>query len=287
MPSEPALVRLNVQVERRLKEMESTRLVESTIQACRDLRPREALELVRKSRQQMPTDDRLLSLEARLNERIQQLSVEERRADFLSRAEEALKASRFSDAVHILEACQAENLAGEEVTALLQFARNEEEEHDREQLKRNTLGQAQRLMDEGAFNEAIALLQNALSQSEDSTLRLLMSQAHSSRDSVFRQADAALQSTERMVRANKVADAVRLLKSLPKEVLRSPRVQAVVVMLDDEQSRTLYRHVGRAYALLSSDPGTCKAIALRVGSACDPNTSPSEFAHALNARIGY
>ena len=82
MPSEPALVRLNVQVERRLREMESTRLVEVTIQACRDLRPREALQLVRNARQQMPTDDRLLSLEARLNERIQQLSVDERRADF-------------------------------------------------------------------------------------------------------------------------------------------------------------------------------------------------------------
>ena len=287
MPSEPALVRLNVQVERRLRDMESTRLVETTIQACRDLRPREALEMVRNARQQMPTDDRLLSLEARLNERIQQLSVDERRADFLARAEEALKASRYSDAVHILEACEAENLAGEEVTALLHFARNEAEEHNREQLKRDTLGQAQRLMDEGAFNEAIALLQDAISQSEDSTLRLLMSQAQNSRDSVFRQADAALQSTEKMVRANKVAEAVQLLKRLPKDVLRSPRVQAVVVMLDDEQSRTLYRHLGRGYALLSSDPSTTKAIALRVGNACDASSSPSEFAHALHARVGY
>jgi len=82
--------------------------VESTIQACRDLRPREALELVSsKSRQQMPTDDRLLSLEARLNERIQQLSVDERRADFLARAEEGHEGFPLHGfAVHILEACQ-------------------------------------------------------------------------------------------------------------------------------------------------------------------------------------
>ncbi len=286
MTSEPALVRLNAQVERRLREMENNRLVESTIQSCRDLSPREALELVRRSRQHLPTDERLLSLEARLNERIQQLSVEERKGDYLARADEALKAARYTDAVHILEACQAENLAGDEVSALLQFARSEEAEHSREQLKRNTLGHAQHLMEQGAFDEAIALLQNALSESEDSTLRMLMNQASSSREAALRQADAALQSAERMVRANKVADAVQQLKSLPKEVSRLHRVQAVVVMLEDEQSRILYRHIGRAYAALSSDPSVSREIMLRVGVASEPNSNSYELTRALDARIG-
>ncbi len=39
--------------------------------------------MVRKARQRLPGDERLLSLEALLNERIQQQSVEERRAEFL------------------------------------------------------------------------------------------------------------------------------------------------------------------------------------------------------------
>jgi serine/threonine protein kinase len=285
MPSEPALVRLNAQVERRLREMESIRLVEGTIQACRDLRPREALELVRRSRQQLPTDERLLSLEARLNERIQQLSGEERRAEYLARADQALKASRFRDAVHLLEACQAENLGGEEVTALLQFARNEDAEHNREQLKRNTLQRAQCLMDEGAFDEAIDLLGDALLQSDDTTLRLLMSQASSAREAVLRQVEGVLQSAGKLIRANKSDDAAKLLKSLPKEVLRSPRVQTAVIMLDDESNDVLYRHVGRAYALLNSDPSASKTIAQRVGAASDPASNTSALVHALDARI--
>jgi thioredoxin-like negative regulator of GroEL len=113
-----------------------------------------------------------------------------------------------------------------------------------------------------------------------------MSQAMTSRDTVLRQADAALQSAERMVKANKVADAVQLLKSLPKDVLRNRRVQTVVVTLDDEQSRILYRHLGRAYALLSSEPSKCKAIAQLVAVASDSSSGSSALAHALDARIG-
>jgi serine/threonine protein kinase len=285
MTSEPALVRLNAQVERRLRDMESARLIEGTIQACRDLRPREALELIRRARQQLPTDERLLSMESRLNERIQQLSGEERRAEYLARADEALKASRFGDAVHLLEACQAENLGGEEVTALLQFARSEDAEHNREQLKRNTLQRAQSLMDEGAFDEAIDLLGNAVSQTDDTTLRMLMSQASSAREAVSRQVEGVLQSAGGMIRANKSEDAANLLKSLPKEVLRSPRVQTAVIMLDDERNAVLYRHVGRAYALLNSDPSASKSIALRVGAASGPESNACALAHALDARM--
>ena len=286
MTSEPALVRLNAQVERRLRDMENNRLVEETIQACRDLSPQEALQLVRRSRQKLPTEERLLSLEARFGEQIQQQSVEDRKSDYLARADEALKASRFTDAVHLLEACQAENLAGEEVSALLQYARAEAEEHSREQSKRDTLEKAQQLMGEGAFDEAIALLQSALTQIEDTTLRFILSQAQSSRESVLRQADAALQSSERLVRAAKVAEAAQLLRSLPREVLRSPRVSVVVAMLEDEQSRILYRHMGRAYALLNSDSVKSKSIAQRVAVAAYSHSDCALLAGALDARLG-
>jgi len=285
MQSEPSLLRLNAQVQRRIRELENIRLVEGTIQACRDLGPRESLELVRRARQQYSTDERLLSMEARLHERIQQLSAEERRAEYLSQAHGALSTSRFTDAVQILESCQAENLADDEVTALLQFARNEGAEQNRELLKRTTLDRAQRLMDDGAFEEAIALLNSALSQSEDSTLRLLMGQASSARESFLRQVDAGLKSAGKLVQANKADEASQLLKSLPNEVRRSPRVQTAIVLLDDQRNRVLYRHIGRAYAVLSTDPSTSKSIAQRVGAASDARSNPFELAKALGVRI--
>jgi hypothetical protein len=114
---------------------------------------------------------------------------------------------------------------------------------------------------------------------------LLMSQASSAREAVLRQVEGVLQSAGRMIQAKKVEDAAKLLKSLPKEVLRSPRVQTAVIMLDDERNDVLYRHVGRAYALLNSDPSASKAIALRVGAASGHESDACAFAHALDARI--
>ncbi len=170
MASEPALVRLNMQVDRRLRDFEKTRLVDDTIQSCRDLRPRDALDLVLRARQQLPTDERLLALEARLKERLAQLTSEERRAEYLSSAHDALKSSRYHDAVRILEACQAQSLGNDEVTALLEYARAEEVEHTRELHKRSTFESAQNLINEGDYDQAIQFLQSVLVQSEDSTL---------------------------------------------------------------------------------------------------------------------
>src|SRR5258708_31840687 len=76
MPAESALFRLSAQADRRIKEFENRRLVEETYQRCRDLRPREAMEMVRAARQRLPDDEKLLSLERVINERLQQYGVE-------------------------------------------------------------------------------------------------------------------------------------------------------------------------------------------------------------------
>ena len=287
MQSEPALVRLNAQVDRRLKEVEKNRLVDSTIQACRDLGPRDALELVRRSRQQLSTDERLLSLEARLKERIQQLSVEERRAEYLSGAHDALKASRFADAVRILEACQGQNLGSDEVTALLEYAHAEEAEQNREQLKRTTLENAQSLINDGAFDQAIQFLDAALAQSNDTTVRMLLDQASTAREAVLRQVDVAMQSARKLATANRIEDASQLLKALPRTALLHPRPQAAIVMLEDEKDHALYRHLGRAYALLDSDRSKSKVIAMRVAAASPPQSGPSQIARSIDAKISH
>ena len=285
MPSEPALVRLNMQVDRRLRELENNRLADDTIHACRDLRPRDALELVQRARHQLPTDERLLSLESRLVERIQQQSSEERRDEYLSSAHDALKAGRFHDAVRILEACQGQSLGNDEVTALLDYARTEEAEHTRELTKRSTLENAQSLINDGAYDQAIAFLHSALSQCDDSALRLLLNQASTARASIQQQVETALRSATNLIASNRAGDALHLLKSLPKAAQRSPRAQAAILILDDEKDRALYRHLGRAYAQLDSDRPRSKTIAQRIAAVAPQRSTPSELALALSARI--
>jgi serine/threonine-protein kinase len=274
MPAESALFRLSAQADRRLKELENRRLVEETFQRCRDLRPREAMDLVRAARERLPDDEKLLSLERLITQRLQQQSVEDRRCEYLSRAREALKEGKYTDAVHILEACEAEGIANAEALSLLEFARNEEKENTSQNLKRTKVVRAQYLVNEGAYQEAIDFLNAALAELEEPSLRLLLEQATSARQAVQRQVDSALAAAGKLVVTGKIDDALQLLRVLPRDVLRSGRVHVTIAALEDEQNRTLYRMAGRAYGLLGSDLGLGHRIMQRVAAA-SADSSPA------------
>lgn len=284
MPSESALFRLNVQVERRLKDLEKQRLVEDTVQACRDLRPSEALELVRKARQSVPADQRLMSLETLLNDRIQQQSVDERRAEFLLRAREALKKGAYSDAVSILEGCEAENLSNHEISGLLEFARSEAIEQQRQLELRNTLEQAQKLVDDGSYDAAIEFLEKALVGSEDPSLRLLLEQAGAARIALQRKVEGALASSAKLAAAHKLDDAIQLLQALPAEVYRSARLQTALTVLEDERQMSLFRMAGRAYGLLENNLPAGHATMQRVQLASEEGSGTASVAAAFRAR---
>ena len=212
MHAEPALIRLKAHVDRRAKELESDRLVEDTVRASRDLRPREALGIVQRALQRLPGDARLLALEGRLQERIELQSTEERREEYLLKAREALNASQFTDAAHALEACRAEGLADEEVLRLLEFVQGEEVEQQREVLKRDRVEKAQALLRQGAIAESIQFLEKRLSESEDPALRLLLDQATRTQRAAQQKVDSALASAGKLERSRAVEDAIRFLR---------------------------------------------------------------------------
>ena len=284
LPSESALFRLNAQAERRIKELENQRLVEETYQRCRDLRPREGIEVVRAAREQLPDDERLMSLERVLKERLHQQSVDERRGEYLSRAREALKEGKYNDAMHILEACEAEEIANAEVRSLLEFARAEEKESTTQNLKRSKLIRAQYLVNQGEYEEAIQFLQSALGETEEPSLRLLLEQATGAREAVQRQVDSALAAAGRLAQAGKLADALQLLRVLPREVLSAGRVQMAMAALEDEQSRALFRMTGRAYGMLASDIPGGDRIMQRVTAGAAESSAAAAIATAFQRR---
>jgi len=284
MPAESALFRLSAQADRRIKEFENRRLVEETYQRCRDLRPREAMELVRAVRERLPDEEKLLSLERVLKERLQQQSVEDRRCEYLSRAREALKEGHYTDGVHILEACEAEGIANAEVRSLLEFARNEESESTTQNLKRSKMARAQYLVNQGQLEEAIGFLNAALAEIEDPALRLLLDQVTGARDALHRQVDSALAAAGRLEQAGKLGDALQLLRVLPRDVLETARVQIAIAALDDEQNGALFRMAGRAYGMLGSDIPAGHGVMLRVAAGAADSSAAAAVAAAFRGR---
>jgi serine/threonine-protein kinase len=283
-PSESALYRLKALVERQLKEHENRFLVDETVQACRNLRPRSALELVHKARLRLPGDERLLSLESLLDERIRQQSVEERREDYLARARSALEGRQYSDAVRVLELCQAEGIASGEMLSLLDFAHAEELEQRRQEQIHSQLSRAQALLDDAAYEEAIGFLQDALRQSDDAALRMLLDQALSGRNALGRQSEVALASAASRIQAGKQSDALEFLERQPSAILRTERVQASLAALREEPRQALFRTLGRAYAVLQSDLLAGEAVMCRAVAAAGNSSLFEPVAKAFSAR---
>lgn len=260
MPTESRLFRLSAQVERLVRDHQNRKLVEDTVLACKELRPREALERVRQAQAQVPGDERLMSLEALLSERLRQQSVEERRADYLARAREFLANQQYSETVRVLEFCEAEGIASSEILSLLDFARAEDREHQRLTKLRNDMAYAQSLIDESAFDAAIAFLEDGLRQNEDQALRMLLDQANSGREALGRQIAKALDSAGHLIQTGKYDEAIHLLQMQPKPVQNAPRVQATLTAVEEERQQAVFRTVGRAYATLAVDLSAATAL---------------------------
>jgi len=260
MPAEAALFQLNAQVERQIKSQENRILVDETIQKCRDLSPGEALDLIRKALVKLPGEERLMGMEAMLGERFRQQNVDERRTDYLNRAREALSKGEYSDAVKTLEFCEAEGIATGEILSLLDFARSEEQEYRRQEVLRNNLAQAQALIGESQFDEAIEFIEGVLQQGDDTTLHMLLDQAAAGRESLRQQIETALTNARKLTLSGKQADATQLLQMQPQPVQRSIRVQTALAALEEESQQPLYRMIGRAYAVLETDLPAGEAV---------------------------
>jgi serine/threonine-protein kinase len=267
MPTESALFRLSAQVERLVRDQQNRRLVENTLLACKELRPREALDRVRQAQAQVPGEERLMSLEALLLEKIRQQTVDERRAEYLARARESLANQQYGEAVRVLELCDAEGIASSEILTLLDFAHNELRDRERIDQLRSDMAQAQTLIGDSEFDQAIEFLEHALSVREDPALRMLLDQATTGREAQQQRISAALASAANFIQSGKLDESLQFLQKQPRPVQLSPRVQHTLSAIEEERQQAVFRTIGRAYAALDFDLPASDALLRQAQSA--------------------
>jgi ferritin-like metal-binding protein YciE len=213
-----------------------------------------------------------------------QQTVEARREEILSLAHAALDAGKYSDAVHLLEGCQQEGIATEQIEQLLDFARQEEAERRRQDLLRERIEQAQSLIADSAFDEAIVFLEGALRANDDAALRLLLEKAAAGRETLRAQIEGVLQSAHRLALAGRYSEALSFLRGQPAAVGRTARVQVAQSAIEDEQAQAAYRSIGWAYASLGHDLAA-GATNMRRAKASMGNSEPAlTLAEAFQAR---
>jgi len=150
---------------------------------------------------------------------------------------------------------------------------------------RSRVAQAQTLIGELAYEEAIAFLDDALHQSDDTALRFLRDQAMEGRESLQKQVEAGLANAARLAKAGKHAEAIQFLEALPPAVRRSVRVLAAESALKDEQQQAIFRTIGRAYTALETDLPAGDYTIRRVAAASGNSAFAGSVAGAFRERM--
>jgi serine/threonine-protein kinase len=253
MPAEASLLKLKLQLDRQVREEENAHFVDQTIKACRPLPPQEALEVVRQSLRRSPGNERLMMLESTLLERLKEKSREESRAAYMLQAREALNQQLYREAIDVLQRCQAEGLASEEISELLEVARRDAAEQDRQQQIHQHFLRAQSLLMEESYGDVIEFLGPIVGESKDLGLASLLEQARSGQEALQARIDAVLEGFRTLMQADQLSDAARLIESQPPPVLQTVPIQGALAELRTahQDEFAIFQTIGAAYATLA------------------------------------
>jgi eukaryotic-like serine/threonine-protein kinase len=255
IPAEPTLIKLKSHLGRQLREEEIRRRVDQLALHCRALletSPEEALKLVREALHDAPSNERLLSLQSTIVGHISARSQEQSRAQYLTRAHDALSNGRYTEALRILEACQKEGISSLEIIELMDFARQEADRGMKSSQIQALLRKAQALMGRGAYSDVVDLLTPIKEEQGAASLLFLLEDARNRMQSQQREISAALQAAEVLTSQEQYAEGIRFLESQPAQVLQSEPAQTALKRVREAHQNELaiLRAVGAAYAAL-------------------------------------
>jgi eukaryotic-like serine/threonine-protein kinase len=255
MPTEPLLMKFKGHLARKLREAEMRRRVDEVVLRCRNLiesSPEQALQLVREELHQAPGNERLLALQASIVGQMSERSLEQSRAHYLTHAHEALNSGRYAEALRLLESCQKEGISSPEIAELMDFARQEADQHLKSNQLRSLLKQAQDLMTRGSYREVVELLTPVSNDPAAASLLFLLEDARDKLQSVQREIDASLQTIEVLTMQEQFAEAVKFLESQAPPILHSAPVQTALQRLREATAAesAALQAVGKAYAAL-------------------------------------
>jgi eukaryotic-like serine/threonine-protein kinase len=255
MPAEPILIKLKGHVARQLREQQIRRRVDELAVRCRslmDTSPEEALKLIRQALQEAPSNERLLALQTTITAQMSARNQEQLRAQYLTRAHEALSAGRYTDALRLLEACQKEGLSSPEIAELIDFARQEADRGMKSSQIQALLRQAQDLMSRGSYSAVVELLTPIKDEQGAASLLFLLEDARNRVESMQRDMDAVFRSVDALCQQEQYAEAMRFLECQPQHVVTTDAAQEAMRRLQTAYQNELMalRSIGTAYAAL-------------------------------------
>jgi eukaryotic-like serine/threonine-protein kinase len=239
LPGETVLLQLKSDAEARQRGQAAKKLVEKTSLHVYNLlltNPQEALAVVQQSLEQMPGEPGLISLQEKAVQQIKKASTEESRAQCLKRAQAAIDARQFDQAIQLLENAAIECGETPDILSLLNYARDQRNKIELSQKAANAKREAQPLIAAGQFEAAVAILQPVALETGDASVEQLLRQATGSLADLDRRIDAALSRAQALSESN-IEQALQLLSSQPQDIQQHPRVRELRSRLDSSKEQ--------------------------------------------------
>ena len=240
LPTESSLLQLKSKVAQQTREFRRRQLIDSTVAKAQEAfvsAPGEALMIVQHALQELPGEERLLSLEHSLRQRLKAVEKEEIRGQYLRQAQQAIDRSEFEKAVEVLESYQLEFADAVGVGELLEYARKQLAEQKRRTRVADCVRDARALMEQEQFDRAIGLLEPALEETKDPSLERLIGEARAQRQEAERKAEALMTRIARLRERGQLDEALEALQAVPGASATGTRANTLLNEIRAEQAR--------------------------------------------------
>lgn len=264
-PDDDQVLRLHEQAARQLQLQKRRRYVDEELQRGRDLIQQNQVEQATSSLQRAlevaPDDARLMSLLKTAQELYSKSVIENVVRQTLRDANARIDSEEFSSAIQMLEQALVRVGRSPELTALMEFAHEQQADRQEQEKRkiRRIVNEAQVLIEEDRYSEAVALLESAQSERQSEEIQGLLDLAGKRREEFeLRQARQKARVAEVISRAKVLLSddnyqaCVRELKQA-RGTLDAPEIDDLIVKAqqrweDFEQARE--RMLERAQAML-------------------------------------
>jgi serine/threonine-protein kinase len=241
LPGEAVLMKLKADAETGYREQTARKLIEKTSLEVLNLflsDPQEALAIVQKALLQMPGEPRLLALQEKVTEQIKKGNAQEQKSSSLKRAQAAIDSMQFEQAVQILQNAAIGCGEDPEIFSLLAYAQEQKRRVELSEVVAKAAREAQSLIEAGAFEKAVALLQPVFSATRDTSVKQLLNEASNGLADLNRQIEALVSRAKALSESGGGFDeAINLLKRQLESTPTSASVKTLLTTLQARQEQ--------------------------------------------------
>ena len=239
--NDPGLLKLKALADKQRESSEKKKFVEEQMAIARKLldggQAADALGVLQKAAVKVPGDTKLKSFINMVREAAESEKAEQIKEGYIQKAKEAIGKKDYAAAVKVLEIAQTEIEGSAEIQDLLQFAREEAASVSKRKKLDAAAEEAQKLMADQEFDQAVSLLESTLKQTPDEELKVVLTEARRALDEYNKRVDAVVSKGQKLLEQRKIEEAVTFLEGQAKQFSRATSFTALLEKARTEQDQ--------------------------------------------------